>query len=68
MIALVSITGVVPEEASPFLSLATYVVILGYVWFIARAALGVPALTAAGIVALDIALSYFIDYFADRLY
>jgi hypothetical protein len=68
MIALVSTTGVVPEEAGPFLSLATYLAILGYIWFIARTALGVPALTAAGIVALDIALSYFIDYFADRLY
>ena len=68
IIALVSTTGVVPEEAGPFLSLATYLAILGYIWFIARTTLGVPALTAAGIVALDIALSYFIDYFADRLY
>jgi hypothetical protein len=67
-IALLSTTGVVPKEAGQFLSLATYLVILGYVWFIARIALGVPALTAAGIVAFDIGLSYFIDYFADRLY
>ena len=68
MVALISTTGVVPKEAGPFLSLATYVAILGYIWFIARAALAVPALTAAGIVAIDIALSYFIDYFADKLY
>jgi hypothetical protein len=68
VVALISIAGVVPQEVGPFLSLATYVAILGYIWFIARAALAVPALTAAGIVAIDIALSYFIDLFADRLY
>ena len=68
MVALVSTTGVLPKEAGPFLSLVIYVAILGYIWFIARAALGVPVLTAAGIVALDITLSYFIDHFANRLY
>jgi hypothetical protein len=67
-IALLSATGAVPEDAGTFFSLIIYILILGYVWFIARTALGVPALTATGIVAVDIALSYFIDYFADRLY
>ena len=68
VIALLSTTGLFPEEAAHFFSLIIYVMILGYIWFIARTALEVPGLTAAGIVALDIALSYFIDYFADRLY
>jgi len=67
-IALLSASGAFPEDAGKFFALIVYLLILGYVWFIARTALGVPALTATGIVALDIALSYFIDAIADRLY
>ncbi len=68
VVALLSTTGIVPKEAGQFLSLVIYVMVLAYIWFIAKAALGVPALTAGGIVTLDLALSYFINHFADRLY
>lgn len=42
--------------------------IAAYLWFIARAGLGVPALTAIGIVAIDILLSLVIDAFTNNLH
>lgn len=67
-LATVSRSGVLPADAGQFLGLVVYALILGYVWFIARTALGVPGGTAAGIVVLDVALSIAIDTFTRTLY
>ena len=47
---------------------ASFVAILIYVGFIARTALGLAPITAAGLVLLDVLLSALIDGIASRLY
>jgi hypothetical protein len=43
------------------------IVTLVYLWFIARTALGVPMLTAAGLVAIDVLLSFLFEGLLDRI-
>ena len=48
--------------------LAAIGLVAAYLWFIARAGLGVPALTAVGVVAIDILLSLVINALTNNLH
>lgn len=67
-IGILGATGAIPADAASFLWLIALVVVLVYIWFIARTALGLPPFTCAAIVILDIALSFLISATADGLY
>ncbi len=67
-IGLFGAMGVLPADAANFLWLIAFVAVLVYLWFIARTALDLPPFTCAGIVILDIALSYLINATANGLY
>jgi hypothetical protein len=63
-IGILARLGVLPPDVAQALWLLVFTLIVGYVFFIARAALGVGAMTAAGLVMLDVMLSAFIDVVA----
>jgi hypothetical protein len=67
-IGILSASGVISTDAGGFLWLVALVLILIYMWFIARTALALPPFAAAGIVALDIALSFLISGVARGMY
>ncbi len=67
-IGILGATGMLPPDAANFLWLVALVAVLVYIWFIARTALDLPPFTCAGIVILDIALSFLISAMADGLY
>ncbi len=67
-IGVLGATGAIPADAATFLRLLALVAVLVYIWFIARTALDLPPFTCAGIVLLDIALSFLISATADSLY
>lgn len=67
-IGILGATGALPADAANFLWLIALVAVVVYLWFIARAALDLPPFTCAGIVILDIALSFLISATADGLY
>ncbi len=67
-IGLLGATGIIPADAATFLWLLALVAVVVYIWFIARTALELPPFTCAGIVLLDIALSFLISATADSLY
>ena len=50
---------VIDHQPTPlvFVRIAVHLAILYYQWFVTRTALGAPALLAAGVVALDLAIS-----------
>jgi len=60
-IALLPATGLVTAEVAFLLWLGAFLLVLAYVWFIARVALGLPGLTCAALVVLDLTLGIFID-------
>lgn len=59
--------GALPMPIAQALWLLIFVLILGYLFFIARVALVVPPLTAAGLVMLDVLLSALIDAVANGM-
>jgi len=67
-IGILGATGAISADAASFLWLVALVAVLVYIWFIARTALDLPPFTCAGIVILDIALSFLISAMADGLY
>ena len=60
-----SVSDSVPGDAGNLLGMVALMLILAYTWFIARAALDVSALTAAGLVAMDFVLSLIINGIAE---
>lgn len=60
--------GALPPEFGQILWLAAMVFTIAYVLFIARITLAVPAITAASLVILDIALSFLLGAFTASLY
>lgn len=60
--------GALPMELGQVLWLAAMVFTIAYVLFIARITLAVPAFTAAGLVILDIALSFALGAITASLY
>ena len=67
--AVVALTagGVVPAGMGALLITAVTAALLFYQWFIARVALQVGGLTAAGLVAIDVLLGVFINLGSDSL-
>ncbi len=49
----IATAGIVPSGAANLLSAAMYILLLGYQWFVTRAALDIGARAATGLVALD---------------
>lgn len=60
VMAIVGI-GVLPPGPSDFLTYLVYVVLLAYQWFVIRTALGAGPGGAAALVALDVAIGFFIN-------
>ncbi|MBK8173998.1 MAG: hypothetical protein IPK66_01455 [Rhodospirillales bacterium] len=65
---LVVMLRLVGPDTGQALWLVAFLAMGGFLWFIARNALRVPPLTAAGLVLLDVLLSVLIDGIAARLY
>ncbi len=66
-LAILMVTGVLPEHAANMIGLFVFAAILAYTWFITRVALDIPATTAAGVVTLDLLFSILINGFAEGL-
>lgn len=66
-LVMAGVAGVIPAEAAGPVSLIALSLILVYGWFIAKVALDVGAVTAVGLVALDLVLSVFIDIVASSM-
>lgn len=67
-IAMLNALQVVGPDAAGVLWLVAIVAVLAYLWFIARAGLEVPPLTAVGIVSIDVLLSLLVSGVTDRLH
>lgn len=67
-LAMLSVNKVLPMEVASTLSLIVLLLILVYTWFITRTALDLTAGTAAGVVALDLILSIFINATAENMF
>lgn len=66
-LTLLTILQVLPEDIMQFLWLAAIAAIMGWLWFIARTALAIGGLAAAGLVLADQLISMLIDNLATRL-
>jgi hypothetical protein len=64
-VVLLGISGLIPATATAYLSLMVTILVLGYVWFIAKTALDVSGIAAAGLVALDFVLSTVVNTAVD---
>ena len=60
--ALIQASGLLPEVLGAGLMIVVSIAILFYQWFIARVALQTTALTAAGVVVLDLLLGVLFDF------
>lgn len=67
-IAMLNALQVISPTAASMLWLVSIVAVLAYLWFIARAGLAAPPLTAVGIVSIDVLLSLLISGITDRLH
>ncbi len=66
-LAIMATGGIVPADTANALGLIVLMMILIYTWFIATAALKISAAGAAGIVALDLVLSIFINAISESM-
>lgn len=66
-VAMLQMTSGPAADATRFLSLIALAYILAYIWFVARTALRIPALTAAGLVILDMVLSVLLNSVTDGM-
>lgn len=66
-LTLLTILQVLPDDIMQFLWLAAIAVVMGWLWFIARTALAIGGLAAAGLVLADQLISMLIDNLATRL-
>ncbi len=66
-LALLAVAGAIAPGPSAALAVIVLSLILVYTWFITRTALDLSAAAAAGIVALDLVLSLFIDAVAGNM-
>lgn len=67
-IATLNALQVLGPDIATLLWLVAVVAVLAYLWFIVRAGLGVPPLTAVGIVSVDVLLSLLINAITDNLH
>jgi hypothetical protein len=67
-LAVLVTTGIIPADLGQPLWLTAIAAIMVYIWFVARSALEISGLMAAGIVVLDIIVSLIISAIAGRLY
>jgi hypothetical protein len=67
-IAMLNALQAMGPDAAGVLWLVAIVAVLAYLWFIARAGLDVPPLTAVGIVSIDVLLSLLVSGVTDRLH
>ncbi len=66
-LTLLTVFQVFPEDITQLLWLAAVAAIMGWLWFIARAALAIGGLAAAGLVLADQLISMIIDSLVARL-
>ena len=67
-LAVLVTTGIIPVDLGQLLWLGAIAAIIVYLWFIARSALEISGIMAAGIVVLDIIVSLIISAIAGQLY
>lgn len=67
-IAAINALHVLGPDVATAIWLVAVVAVLAYLWFIARAGLVVPPLTAVGIVSVDVLLSLLISAITDNLH
>ena len=66
-LAMLSVTGTISPDAASFFSLAILSAVMFYTWFITKTAMAMTAGAAAGVIAMDFALSLFINAYAESL-
>lgn len=66
-LAAVNVAGLLPSPVAELLSFAVLVALLAYGWFIARTALGIGGLAAAGLVAVDVLIAVLISVIKDSM-
>lgn len=67
-VVAISAFGLLPPGVAALMSVAVFGYILAYIWFIAVSALRIAAMTAAGIVIIDLLLSVIVSEVARRFY
>ncbi|MBK19141.1 MAG: hypothetical protein CMM52_09950 [Rhodospirillaceae bacterium] len=67
LVTILSASGVIPKNISPFVTFAAYVFVLIYQGFIVRVALMIPGIGAFGIVVMDLATGIVIEICTGRL-
>jgi hypothetical protein len=63
-VAVLTAAEVLPQGATALLNMSAYMLILTYQWYVARKALEVRPLAAAGVVTVDLALSIVLNIIA----
>lgn len=66
-LAMLSVSGALPQGSGGFLGLIVLLVIMTYTWFIARTALEISSGHAVGIVAIDFTLSLLINGYTEKM-
>lgn len=67
-LAMLMVSGLLPDGAAGALSLIVFLLILAYTWFITVTALGLSRSPAAGIVVLDLVISLLINATAESMF
>jgi hypothetical protein len=66
-LSLLAESAVLPEALASLVGLAAFIVVLGYLWFIARTALDITGFPAAGLVLLSLVIDLFIRGVTDNI-
>lgn len=66
-VSVLAASGAISGEIANVLGIGVLIVVLIYSWFVATTALDLGAVTAAGVVILDLVLSVFINAFSETL-
>jgi hypothetical protein len=65
--SLLAVSGVLPDGMTNLIGLAATIIILGYLWFIARTALDITGFPAAGLVLLSLVIELMVRGITDNI-
>jgi hypothetical protein len=65
--SLLAVSGVLPDPITNLIGLAVTVVVLGYLWFIARTALDITGFPAVGLVLLSLVIELIVKGITDNI-
>ena len=66
-LSLLAVSGVLPDALISLIGLAAFLVVLGYLWFIARTALDITGYPAVGLVLLGLVIELIITGITDNI-